>query len=100
MCAPPFTVWSHHGYSPSMPMSVALWMATMPLPLARYPSTAWRWAVEVHTMPEVWNMMRTSKVARLAGVKTFESSLCTSSKLFAAACCWNIETPAGIESCR
>ena len=35
MWAPPLMVWSHHGYSDSMPMSVALWMATMPLPLAR-----------------------------------------------------------------
>lgn len=35
MWAPPLMVWSHHGYSLSMPMSVALWMATMPLPLAR-----------------------------------------------------------------
>ena len=51
-------------------------------------------------MPEVWNMMRTSKVARLAGVKTFESSVATTSKLLAAACCWNIAMPAGMESCR
>ena len=35
MCAPALMVWSHHGYSFSMPMSVALWIATMPLPLAR-----------------------------------------------------------------
>jgi hypothetical protein len=81
-------------------MSVALWMATTPLPLARNPSTAWRWAAEVHTMPEVWNMTSTSKVARLAGVKTFESSVCTTSKLLAAACSENIATPAGIESWR
>jgi hypothetical protein len=51
-------------------------------------------------MPEVWNMMMTSKVARLLAVKTLESSVCTSSKLFAAACCWNMEIPAGIESWR
>ncbi|MEK8110316.1 hypothetical protein NKG94_50370 [Micromonospora sp. M12] len=53
-----------------------------------------------NTMPEVCSMMRTSKVARLAGVKTALSSVCTTSKLLAAACCWNIEMPAGIESCR
>ena len=46
-------------------------------------------------MPEVWNMMMTSKVARLAAVKTLESSVCTTSKLFAAACCWNMRDPGG-----
>ena len=51
-------------------------------------------------MPEVWSMTITSKVARLAAVKTLESSVCTTSKLFAAACCWNMLIPAGIESCR